>query len=155
MTDQESDADAALFAEISARLVDAATDALGPWVREAVARRAGDRAAELAAEADLAARRCAVELGAELAALVAVDVDAQSTTPLAILRRAARYPAEVLAAAGVPVPARDPFDERAAPDDRYAVGPDTWADLGPAVAEAGIAWGAAKAHVHLRRHGRR
>jgi len=79
----------------------------------------------------------------------------QRSTPLAILRTAGGRVAVVLGEADVPPPRRDPFDERANPDDRYDVGPATWADLGPEVAELGIAWGAAKAHLHLRRHGPR
>lgn len=143
--------DAAVYRRICDELVEAVQAALGPWVLSSIERCAGTRAPDLAAAADDAAVRCEREVGDAVAALVAQDIDEQRTTPLAILRAASRYPAEVLAAAGVAAPVRDPFDERANPDDRYAVGPETWADLGPAVADAGIAWGAAKAHRHLRR----
>jgi len=146
------ESDARLMAEISARLVEASARALGPWVEAAVAQRAGDRAAELASAATAAGERCAEEVPGTMAALLTLDIDAQRTTPLGILRSACRYPAAVLAAAGVPAPSRDPFDERANPDDRYEVGPATWADLGEEVGELGIAWGAAKAHLHKRRH---
>lgn len=143
--------DARLMAEISGRLVDACGRALGPWVEAAVAARAGQRAEELASAAADAGARCAADLTSTMRTLVALDIDAQRSTPLGILRSACRYPAEVLAAAGVRPPRRDPFDERANPDDHYEVGPATWADLGEEVGELGIAWGAAKAHLHKRR----
>ncbi|MFN8052737.1 MAG: hypothetical protein U0Q22_14920 [Acidimicrobiales bacterium] len=142
--------DLALMATIGEELVTAVDAALEPWVGHVLARFAGidaDRAAD-------AARRCRVEITARLRSLVALDIDEQPTTPLVVIRDAARYPAEVLAAAGVPRPVRDPFDERMAPDDVYGLAPVSWGDLGPEVAAAGLRWGAAKAHLHLRRHGR-
>ena len=84
--------------------------------------------------------------------MLAADVDEQATTPLAILRTAVRYPTEVLVAAGVPPVERDSFSQRAFPDDIYDLTPATFADVDPALAEAGIAWGAAKAFEHKRRH---
>ncbi|MEO7555966.1 MAG: hypothetical protein ABIV94_05100, partial [Acidimicrobiales bacterium] len=68
-----------------------------------------------------------------------------------LLRRAVRYPTAVLAAAGVPPVVRDAFAERAFPDDDYGLTPATFADVDPALHEPGLAWGAAKAHVHLSR----
>ncbi|RMH87250.1 MAG: class I SAM-dependent methyltransferase [Actinomyces sp.] len=46
------------------------------------------------------------------------------------------------------------MDSRLLPDDVHALGPATFAELGPEVAEAAVVWGAAKAHLHRRRHGR-
>ena len=152
MTDDAPPSDADMFVALSAQLVDAALEALPGWVVSSVRSRAGERFDELAADAGEAAQRCAAEIGIELRALLALDVDEQRTTPLAILRGAARYPTDVLARAGVPTPDRDEFSDSATPDDVYDLGPGTWADLGPRVAEAGIAWGAGKAHLHLRRH---
>jgi len=69
----------------------------------------------------------------------------------------------VLRQAGVPGVVRDEEAQRQFPDDDYDLTPANFADLdaGPTeggLAEAGIAWGAAKAHVVLarrRREGRR
>jgi len=72
-------------------------------------------------------------------------------TPLEILRSAAAFPTAVLLSAGVEVARRDDLDVRRDPDDVYALAPATFADLGPEAGDAGIAWGAAKAHVHLAR----
>ena len=84
-------------------------------------------------------------------ALLALDVDAQPTTPLALVRGAVRYPTEVLASAGVRPVDRDPMAAEGFPDDVYDLTPGSLADLDPALVEAGIAWGAAKAHTVLRR----
>jgi hypothetical protein len=48
---------------------------------------------------------------------------------------------------------RDPFAERAFPDDLYDLSPASFADVDPELAEVAITWGAAKAFVHKRRHG--
>ena len=91
------------------------------------------------------------EVIAELRAVLALDVDEQRQNPLSILRGAVRYPTRVFRAVGAQPVARDEFDERSFPDDEFALTPAAFADFGPAVHEAGIMWGAAKAHVHLQR----
>lgn len=134
--------------QVSATLVAAVEAAVGPWVEASVVRFTGvldDRARHVAAVATR-------EVTEELRELLSLDIEAQRTTPLAVLRSAARYPTEVLAMAGVPPVQRDEFDQRSNPDDLYGVAAATWADFGEEVGAAGIAWGAAKAHLHLRRH---
>jgi hypothetical protein len=103
------------------------------------------------ANAASAGRRAATDVGAELRALLEVDIDRQRVNPLTVLRRAVRYPASVLAEAGVPPVVRDAQSERMFPDDAYGLSPATFADVDPSLHEPGIAWGAAKAHVHLAR----
>jgi hypothetical protein len=49
--------------------------------------------------------------------------------------------------------ARDAFEQERFPDDVYGLMPASFADFGPEVGEAGLAWGAAKAWEHKRRHG--
>jgi hypothetical protein len=58
----------------------------------------------------------------------------------------------VLRSAGVAPVERDDFQRDRFPDDAYDLVPVSFADLGPEVAEAGIAWGAAKAWTHRQRH---
>jgi hypothetical protein len=106
--------------------------------------------AETATLIGLARVDAAREVTAELRAVLALDVDAQRTNPLSILRAAVRYPTQVLRSVGAQPVARDEFDERSFPDDEFALTPAAFADFGPAV-HAGIMWGAAKAHVHLQR----
>ncbi len=50
--------------------------------------------------------------------------------------------------------ARDAFARRQDPDDVYDLMPASFADIDPALAEPGLVWGAAKAHVHLARRRR-
>lgn len=121
------------------RLVDVARSAGRPLSPEA-----RDRARGLA-------RSVSDEVLAELAQLLATDVDAQRENPLHVLRRAALNAAEFLSAEGVPAPARDEFEERAMPDDTYGIGPLAWRDLGERVHDAGIEWGAWKAATVLTR----
>ena len=99
-----------------------------------------------------AGARARAEVGAEVRALLEQDIDEQRTTPLTLLRGAVRYPTEVLRAASVPPVERDRAQERLFPDDVYDLTPATFADVDPLLADPGLAWGAAKAFTHLRRH---
>ena len=130
--------------------------ALPEWVercvheryRDAVGVPPGDvreaaRTAGLAARADVAPR---------LEALLEADIDAQWTTPLALVRSAVRFPTGVLREAAVPPVPRDSFEEERFPDDIYRLTPASFSDIGPGVAEVAITWGAAKAWAHRRRH---
>ena len=95
----------------------------------------------------------AVEVGAAVRALLALDIDEQRSTPLSLLREAVRYPTEVLRRAGVePVGERDDVRVRLFPDDVYDLSPAAFADVDPRLTEPGLVWGAAKAYEHLRRH---
>ncbi len=146
-------------AAIAKALADAVEEALPRWVERSVRRRMADagRTPDADVEAALASagERAAAEVGAAVRILVFTDIDAQPTTPLSLLRGAVRYPAAVLRDAGVPPVERDEVQERLFPDDVYDLTPASFADVDPALAEPGLAWGAAKAFLHIRRHGRR
>lgn len=129
-------------------LADGIEAALPGWVVRCVARFAPDARAE-AAEAG---RRAANEVGSAVRALLGQDVDDQRDTPLTLLRNAVAYPTAVLQAAGVPPVERDRFAVERFPDDPYDLTPATFADIDPSLAEVGLAWGAAKAFEHKRRH---
>lgn len=141
------------------RLASAVEELLPAWVERSVRRRLldwkGAADPQAMTEAVDAGRRASGEVGAELRRLLAADIDEQWTNPLAILRRAVRFPTEVLRRAGVPPLVRDDFDERHFPDDDYGLAPLTFADVDPSLADLGLAWGAAKARLHLMRHGGR
>lgn len=143
------------LARYAADLADGVEAALAPWVERCV--RTGCAAAGVSADDGLlaAARaagvRCRDEVAPAVRALLVTDIDEQATTPLAVLRGAVRHPTEVLEAAGVPAPRRDEFAQRSFPEDRYELAPASFADLDPDLVEAGLRWGAAKAHVHLAR----
>jgi hypothetical protein len=140
--------DPQLLADASQALLDALEAALAPWVEA----RLLALAPALGPAAGAAARQAADSAFAELRPLLAADIDAQRTTPLQIVRDAMSGPTATLSAAGVaPVP-RDARQAELDPGDVYDLGPATWSDLGEAVGDAGLVWGAAKAMVHLDRH---
>lgn len=149
-------ADLAALEGYATALVEAVEVALPAWVQRSIAGRwaeanGGEPPPEvLAAAADAAAAASADVLPA-LRELLAVDVGEQRANPLAIVRRAVVHPTRVLAGAGVPPVVRDPDAERLFPDDAYDLVPGAFADLDPSVHEPGLLWGAAKAHVLLRR----
>lgn len=139
----------------AADLADAIEAALAPWVERSV-----DRVAEawcpglgagLADVAGIAGAAAVADVAPRVRALLELDVDAQPTGPLAVVRTAVVHPTRVLSAAGVPPVERDEFAERAFPDDVYDLTPGSFRDLGENVHEAGLRWGAAKAHMALAR----
>jgi hypothetical protein len=137
-------------------LADAIEAAISPWVDRVV--RQVLAAQGLAVDDGLAAQiedasSAARDVGAPpIRRLLATDIDEQQSTPLAVLRTLVRYPTEVLRSAGArPVP-RDEFSQRNFPDDPYDLTPASFADVDPSLHEPGLAWGAAKAYVHLSRH---
>ena len=139
-------------------LADAVVAALPGWVESSVVRILAAwepgvaPSARVLEDARAAGVRAAEEVGAEVRALLEADIDDQRTTPLSILRSAVRYPTAVLRAAGVPEVERDPIQARLLPDDPYDLSPAMFADVDPALAEPGMAWGAAKAIAHRKRH---
>lgn len=143
--------DLARLDAVADALADAVEAAVPGWVERSVAARVPLLTGAVRAAAADAGRRAVADVGPQVRALLAIDVDAQQANPLALLRAAVRYPTEVLRAAGVEPGRRDEFAERAFPDDVYDLAPATWADVDPSLHERGIVWGAAKAHVVLAR----
>lgn len=148
--------DLAALARFAAQLADAVEAALGGWVERSVARRWAEWSpeplpAEVVAAAHAAGEVATAEVGPALRELLGTDVDRQRTNPLAVIRGAVVHPTRVLAAAGVPPVTRDEQAARIFPADVYDLAPAAFADLDPAVHEPGLVWGAAKAHVVLRR----
>jgi hypothetical protein len=122
------------------REIDRIVDAWGRLDAAAVAR---TRAA-----AGPAGRAAAERVGAALRELFALDAAEQTSTPLQIVRTAYREPTAVLAAEAIPEVERDDFHERAWPDDRYGLVPESLADLGDEdLGPLLLAWGLAKAAV--------
>jgi hypothetical protein len=155
-TRANADDEAALVAYATA-LADAIDDALPGWVHRSVERFVPVTGAVATAVAD-AGERARARVAPEVRALLATDLDEQTSTPLAIVRLAVREPTEVLQSLGVAPVARDEFEERAFPDDVYGLTPATFADVDPALHEPGLRWGAAKAFVfkeRRRREGKR
>ena len=135
-------------------LADAIDRAIPGWVRRCVTSRLPEGASTdaVAAAAGEAGERARAQMSPRIRSLLTADIDHQRTTPLALLRETVRYPTAVLVAAGAPPVQRDEAQERLFPDDVYDLNPATFADVDPALADLGVAWGAAKAWAHRRRH---
>ncbi len=128
--------------------------ALPEWVVSAVRSRLPNMDSGVLRAAEAAGSAAAADIGGEVARLLVADVDDQRENPLAVLRRAVRYPTEVLRVAGVAPVDRDDFAVARFPDDVYDLVPASFADIHPDLQDPAVAWGAAKAFVHRRRHGR-
>lgn len=145
----------ALMAEGARALVDGVERLGAAWVVGAVTgivdawgRLDDATRTETLARAQVAGRQAATRVSAELQALFALDPAAQRATPLQIVRSLRWEATEVLAAAGIPPVERDEYEERAFPDDVYAIVPKSAADLGDDdLGGALLAWGIGKARV--------
>lgn len=130
--------------------------ALPGWVERSVERLLvayrGAADPSVMASAREAGARAGADVGKRVRSLLAADIDDQHTNPLSVLRQAVSYPTEVLRHAGVPAVERDAFSEERFPDDDYDLTPASFADVDPQLGELGLAWGAAKAWEHKRRH---
>ena len=142
------------LSEAAEALIDGVGVALPAWAERAAGTLLtawggvdADRRREVVAQARVAGERAARRVSGELRELLALDPAEQRATPLEIIRSAVAEPTEVLAAAGLPDVVRDPFEERAWPDDRFGLVPRTLRDLDPELAAIHFAWGVAKAAV--------
>ena len=143
------------MADGARRIVAGVQQLAGPWVENAVMRvvQAWDRLDQEAltrvrADAGAAAEGAATRVTRELEAFFAQDVEAQRTTPLVIVRSLRVEATEVLRQAGIPEIERDPYDERAFPDDIYGIVPKSMTELGDEdLGGALLAWGLGKARV--------
>lgn len=88
---------------------------------------------------------------ADLADLLATDVDEQRTNPLSLFRAAVAGPTAHLVALGARPSGSDGFRVEHFPDDVFGIGPATWSDVDPALHEPGLTWGAWKAMTVLQR----
>ena len=144
--------DEARLAELAEELADGIVAALPGWVARCIAAKSVGVTVDDAVVA-AAGRRAAADVGPRVRRLLAADIDEQRTGPLALVRHAVVYPASVLSAAGVAPVERDADAVRLFPDDAYDLSPASFAELHPDLRGPGLEWGAAKAHVHRRRHG--
>jgi hypothetical protein len=137
--------DAARYSEIAAALFSTVDRALDAWVEHTLRSRGITDPPILAATVASVRSRALPDLDE----LLAADIDQHRSTPLEILRRATAPMTEALRAQGMRPDPRA-MDER----DPFQIGPMTWSDLNAEVAEAGMTWGAAKAHIHISRRRR-
>jgi hypothetical protein len=134
--------------EASRDLLAAVSAEFGPWIGGRSLALAPDLVDALAG----ATAQATAQVVDALVKLLGADIDAQTKTPLGVVRDGTAVVTAVLRDAGVAPVHRDRWQQEAEPDDIYDLQPVTWADIGPACAETGLVWGAAKAMTHLARH---
>lgn len=143
------------LSEYSQRLFDACVVAIPEWITnriQHVCLVSGGAVPEIVrAKIVDVAHATQVQVQIDLMALLSVDVDAQRTNPLQVLRGSTLMATALLIEAGIPPAQRDEFEVRSMPDDMFALGPLTWRDLGDDVHDAGIEWGAWKAAMIISR----
>lgn len=139
------------LAEFALALGDAIEAALPGWVIRCVEARQPLVTNPVREQAQAAAQTAVTATMPDIRELLATDIADQRGNPLDLLRAAVRFPTEVLRSAGAAPVERDEFDERVFPSDVYALSPAAFGDVDPDLTEPGLLWGAAKAHVHLRR----
>ena len=146
MTSSESDDDrlAGYAEDLRAGLVHHTAD----WVEEIVASRVDpERTPSIVSALSVHVQRALDEV----AELLRTDIDAQRSNPLAVIRSLVPPVTAALRDAGVAPVSRDPDAERLFPDDIFDLTPGAFSDIHPDLHLPGLAWGAAKAHVHIQR----
>jgi hypothetical protein len=147
--------DALALARYASALADGLVASLPGWVeRRMLDRVVAFRGVATDAEredAKATGRRVADEAEPLLRRLLTSDVDEQSTTPLEVVRATLHLPTDALRAMGIPPVRRDEFEARQFPHDDYDLVPRSIADIDAGLQEPALTWGAAKAHVHLKR----
>ncbi|MEC8947960.1 MAG: hypothetical protein VX897_06530 [Actinomycetota bacterium] len=151
-TIEPADGSDARLAELAEALIVGVVAALPGWVERCVAERSTPGMVVPPEKVVEAGRAAADEVGERLSTLLATDIDEQWTGPLAVIRGAVRFPTDLLHDAGAQPVERDVDAQRLFPDDPYDLTPAAFADVHPALQGPGLAWGAAKAFAHRRRH---
>ena len=150
----ETEQEAALLAQHAAALRDLLVDVVPQWVDVTLRFRAqSDADPQLLQAASARAVTVAqTKTLPDVVKLLDADIDEQWTSPLDLVRSLVPALTTELDQLGAPEIGRDPGTTEMYPDDRFALTPATFADIHPDLHQPGLAWGAAKAHIHLRRH---
>ncbi len=140
------------FSVLSQQLLAVARPAVGPWVEHQISSRLPPaQQIDLADLIESVVLEASAEVGARLDLLLCADAADQRSNPLSVLRSAVPFVTRALIAAGIDPVRRDDDARAMHPEDLYDVTPGAFSDFGQEVHDAGMMWGAAKAHLHLRR----
>ena len=148
------------LAGLGAELARGLAAALPGWARSTVERlgrdlgRDGEDITATAGAAVAAVEDRLPAIAAALSALAGADAADQRTTPLAIVREAVPPVTAVLRSRSWPPAQRDEWAKERFPDDPYDLTPGHVGDIDPSLLDTAVAWGAAKAWLHRRRHRR-
>lgn len=131
--------------EHSQRLIDAIAETLPGHLEERVSELGIDAHAVSETIEQVTARAVS-----DLAEVLEMPFEAQSRTPLEVLRGAVVGLGQRLLELGADPPERDPEQARLAPDDPFGLAPASAAELGAEALEASLAWGLAKTRAITR-----
>ncbi|MFW2380962.1 MAG: hypothetical protein ACN4GZ_04315 [Acidimicrobiales bacterium] len=152
----ETETEAAVLVEHTVALRDAMVKLVPQWVENVVLARAPAPDAANTRDAvgrlQTEARNVTIP---NLTSLFDTDIDEQPSSPLEIVRTLVPSITQELHKLHAPTVPRDQHRMEMLADDAYAVTPATFSDIDESLHPLGLAWGAAKAHVHLRRHGQK
>jgi len=132
-------------------LCDVVVAAIPEWLRSVCIERLGSDAA-LDERFDRMVERVQADVERRLTALATADIDQPISGPLELIRQSAGPATELLREIGAKPAQRDTAVAAMYPADVFGIGPAGAIALGSDVHEASIAWGAAKAYLHLNRH---
>lgn len=138
------------LAQISADLLAEVRAAAPTWLLDRARALCGAARVEPTGLEEAVAEAVAV-LDPEIERILLADPDAGAGSPLAAIRASTRPVTEQLRSLGVPPVLRDAFAVENFRDDVYDFGPAAFGDIDESLHEPGLLWGAARAHVHLRR----
>lgn len=136
------------YLEYGRALRSAVDEAISPWLTSTLQERNNGQA--LPAEIVDAIAEVRVTALANITKLIEAEVSAPLSGPLEQIRRAVTPLGAILDEHDFDRPRRDPQDEEMRPEDVHGLGPLSFMDLGEQVQVAGISWGAAKAHLHMK-----
>ncbi len=148
--------DEAKLKQVSDVLADRLSEALSSWLTDIALQRVVESGLPVdeTLRRRISDRACVTcdELGPWVRSVITADVDLSAGSPLAVLRDGVGPMNSLLREIGLPPPGRDRTAMAMFPGDTYDLGPASFTDIHPDLQDAGIAWGAARAHVHLHRH---
>jgi hypothetical protein len=144
-----TDEDLQQFAELSQEFFAALIDAYPAWLTAAAVAVAGSN--QVTGLAEAVAESCQIAR-AKFDLYLTTDLAEITTNPLSILRASIAPVTAELARAGVLPVQRDPFLVDQFPADIYGLNPASFGDLAENLTEMGIAWGAARAYLHIQSH---
>ncbi len=151
----QSISDEASLANYALQLGDGIDEYLGAWMKrlgEATLTASGIVVTgEVGESLDALVEREVPQVVAQVRLLLNSDIDDQRSNPLAIIRQLLVPLTQFLDDHGASRPRRDADAVRLHPADLFDLVPGGFVDIDPSLHTPGIVWGAAKAHVHLRR----
>ena len=145
-----------MLSKISVDFADQLAAALPDWIDRIARQRMLEGGVLVDERSDGLIADCAAAtskiLAAKVRAAVLADVDSASGSPLAVVRDGVGPLNDLLTELGVGASARDRTMIEMFPDDVHDLGPASFSDISADLHDPGITWGAARAHVHLKRH---